>query len=112
MINGYNKKAERGANPAIVADVAAEAQRIAAALARAEARVPDKLQLSVPDKVQLIVPDKVRSKPKAALHPASAKPAIPAEKFERSLAEENMGFDPYNSGSFDRKHAWSKIGKR
>jgi hypothetical protein len=29
------------------------------------------------------------------------------------LAEdENKGFDPYNSGSFDRRNAWSKIGKR
>ncbi len=104
MINGDHKKPERGANPAIAADVAAEAQRIAAALARAETRASDKLQLSIPEKVQ--------STPKAALRPAGAKPAIPLEKSEPSPAEQNMGFDPYNSGSFDRKHAWSKISKR
>ena len=104
MINGDHKKPERGANPAVVADVAVEAQRIAAALARAEARAPAKLQLSVPDEVP--------SSPKPALRPANAKPAIPAVKTEAPPPDRNMGFDPYNSGSFDRKHAWSKIGKR
>ena len=104
MINDDNKKPERGANRAVVADVAAEAQRIAAALARAETRAPAKLQLSIPDEVP--------TSPKAALRPASAKPAIPAVKSEPPPADRSMGFDPYNSGSFDRKHAWSKIGKR
>ncbi len=28
------------------------------------------------------------------------------------IVEENAGFDPYNSGSFDRRNAWSKVGKR
>ena len=28
------------------------------------------------------------------------------------VVEENTGFDPYNSGSFDRRNAWSKVGKR
>jgi len=28
------------------------------------------------------------------------------------IVEENSGFDPYNSGSFDRRNAWSKVSKR
>lgn len=28
------------------------------------------------------------------------------------IVDENTGFDPYNSGSFDRRNAWSKIGRR
>ncbi|HMD73837.1 MAG TPA: hypothetical protein VKG05_08270 [Steroidobacteraceae bacterium] len=104
MINGDHKRLERLADAAIIADIAVEAQRIAAALARAETRAPDKLQLSIPEKLQ--------SRPKPAVRPASAKPAIPAEKSEPTPADRDMGFDPYNSGSFDRKHAWSKVGKR
>jgi hypothetical protein len=96
MINGGNKKPERGSHPAIVADAAAEAQRIAAALARAEMRVLDKVQ----------------QKPIIAVTPPSSKPVIPAEKPPDSQPQRSMGFDPYNSGSFDRKHAWSKVGKR
>lgn len=28
------------------------------------------------------------------------------------LIEEKRGFDPYNSGSFDRSNAWTKINRR
>lgn len=27
-------------------------------------------------------------------------------------ANEKRGFDPYNSGSFDRKQHWTRVGKR
>ncbi len=28
------------------------------------------------------------------------------------IDDESAGFDPYNSGSFDRRNAWSKVGRR
>ena len=36
---------------------------------------------------------------------APARPAAPAKP-------RNTGFDPYNSGAFDRRKAWSSIRKR
>ncbi len=96
MINGDNKKPERGSNPAILGDVSIEAQRIAAALARAEFRKADVVTMG----------------PKATVMPPSTERAAPAEKSEKPKAEPNTGFDPYNSGSFDRKHAWSRVTKR
>lgn len=29
-----------------------------------------------------------------------------------SVVDEKPGFDPYNSGSFDRKHAWARTHRR
>jgi hypothetical protein len=28
------------------------------------------------------------------------------------IVDEKPGFDPYNSGSFDRKHSWARTGRR
>lgn len=47
--------------------------------------------------------------PEAVTHPP-AKPAVKA-----SIAKETTptgSFDPYNSGSFERRNAWERIGRR
>jgi hypothetical protein len=40
-------------------------------------------------------------------------PRKPQEPAPTKAANENRGFDPYNtSGSFDRKQNWARVGKR
>jgi hypothetical protein len=42
-----------------------------------------------------------------------AAPKLEVEIAPRKAANENRGFDPYNtSGSFDRKKHWMRVGKR
>lgn len=119
MISGDNKKSERGSMPASAADALTEAQRIAAALARAEARIALKEQAA--SKAAAIAASAAPrqsavSPPSAVIAPsaATAPGAAPAPSTVRAIAPEkpaprqSTGFDPYNSGSFDRKHAWAK----
>jgi hypothetical protein len=35
-----------------------------------------------------------------------------AASAQLKLVEEKPGFDPYNSGSFDRKHSWARTHRR
>ena len=47
------------------------------------------------------------------LRRAAAATTLTVESAARKAANENRGFDPYNtSGSFDRKKNWSRVGKR
>jgi hypothetical protein len=47
------------------------------------------------------------------LRQARAAPRLEVEGAPRKAANENRGFDPYNtSGSFDRKKNWMRVGKR
>lgn len=45
--------------------------------------------------------------PRAAA-PASVRPATNKSKTKQNGAE-NKGFDPYNSGSFDKNKAWERV---
>jgi hypothetical protein len=45
--------------------------------------------------------------------PGARAPVEPRPKRPRETGgPEKRGFDPYNSGAFDRGRAWSRIGKR
>lgn len=47
------------------------------------------------------------------LRQARVAPKLSVELPPRKAANENRGFDPYNtSGSFDRKKNWMRVGKR
>jgi hypothetical protein len=47
------------------------------------------------------------------LRRAQSTPALPAEAEAVKVVHEDRGVDPYNtSGSFDRKKAWARLGKR
>lgn len=42
----------------------------------------------------------------------SATAAQPARNAAKVAPKKPKGFDPYNSGSFERRNAWERIGKR
>jgi hypothetical protein len=47
------------------------------------------------------------------LEQANVAPKLTLDPPPPTAANENNGFDPYNtSGSFDRKKNWTKVGKR
>lgn len=93
MIRSDKNKTRHTPDGAARATILTDAQRIAAAVARDDARVA-----AAAAKKALAAED-----PKAAQIPKTA---------EDPKAARYNGFDPYNSGSFDRKQAWSKVGKR
>lgn len=54
-----------------------------------------------------------------APQPATKAPAIPAKRPQPQLTlqpsqteAKRKGFDPYNSGSFERHNAWERVGRR
>lgn len=50
--------------------------------------------------------------PPAAAAPVIARPpSRPAAK-ARVIDPKRKGFDPYNSGAFERRNAWERIGRR
>ncbi|MGA2776280.1 MAG: hypothetical protein ABSF94_01895 [Steroidobacteraceae bacterium] len=93
MIGNGGKKPGSGSYPAGAAGNLAEARRLAGAVARADERVTGSAAKTS----------------KAEEGTATAQQTNPPEN---TRAAQDTGFDPYNSGSFDRKHAWSKVGKR
>jgi hypothetical protein len=70
-------------------------------------------------------PPKVAAKPAAPSHQAPAKPAADPKKPKKDRAPMDVldnprltldrpkddGFDPYNTGAFNRSTSWEKIGK-
>ncbi len=46
------------------------------------------------------------------LRQANAAEKLSVNSAPRGAANEKSGFDPYNSGNFDRKKNWAKVGRR
>lgn len=53
----------------------------------------------------------------ARVAPAASRPVAPARRMQTKVGAKaspagkqvNRGFDPYNSGSFDRNQAWNRV---
>lgn len=56
-------------------------------------------------------PTAVPPLPAAATQAITRPPSRPAGK-ARVIDPRRKGFDPYNSGSFERRNAWERIGRR
>jgi hypothetical protein len=117
MIRSDTRKAGQRPDSANRATIPTDAERVAAAVARDEVRMAaaaaKKLLTAEDPKAAQI--SKAAEDPKAAQIPRIAEDPkaaqIPRIAEDPKVMRYN-GFDPYNSGSFDRKQAWSKVGKR
>lgn len=56
-------------------------------------------------------PTAVQPQP-AASTPAITRPPVQTAGKARVIDPKRKGFDPYNSGSFERRNAWERIGRR
>lgn len=56
-------------------------------------------------------PTAVPPQPAADAQPITRPPSRPAGK-ARVIDPKRKGFDPYNSGSFERRNAWERTGRR
>lgn len=76
---------------------------------RAEETVDDEAPASAPVPVHAPA-----AKPEIApRRPANAHPGTsPGRPKERRSDSRNKGFDPYNSGTFERRNAWERVGRR
>lgn len=50
--------------------------------------------------------------PAAVSTPAITRPPAQAAGAARLIDPKRKGFDPYNSGSFERRNAWERVGRR
>lgn len=50
--------------------------------------------------------------PAEASTPAITRPPAKPARKARVIDPKGKGFDPYNSGSFERRNAWERIGRR
>jgi hypothetical protein len=105
MIRSDTRKAGQTPDSAIRATIPTDAERMAAAVARDEVR----MAAAAAKKLLTAEDPKTAQISKTAEDPEAAQILRIAE--DPKAARYN-GFDPYNSGSFDRKQAWSKVGKR
>lgn len=44
--------------------------------------------------------------------PVASKPVATLSAKDRRVDPKRKGFDPYNSGSFERRNAWERVGRR
>ncbi len=105
MIRSDTRKAGQRPDSANRATIPTDAERVAAAVARDEVR----MAAAAAKKLLTAEDPKAAQISKAAEDPKAAQ--IPRIAEDPKVMRYN-GFDPYNSGSFDRKQAWSKVGKR